>query len=209
MSVDKASGLSLKEGPDYPCAERQAPSIFYSLYFMLLCAEKLGWWLLRTKAVPGVGRLGSLTVGDTLMVPMKDPIVRSQFLPPDKDEAPCWGAGQQPSPSLASKPKLALNLCKGIESRCGPSFWSLLKRGVYSLALAEVAEQRLKINCENKILKFWKPGSQRITCTRSCLRMGKIKATLKQVKPISTANSKDMANNLFIKCQPWFSLPCR
>lgn len=32
MSVDKASGLSLKEGSDYLCAERQAPSIFYCLY---------------------------------------------------------------------------------------------------------------------------------------------------------------------------------
>lgn len=34
--------------------------------------------------------------------------------------------------------------------------------------------------------------------------MRKIKATLKQVKPISTANWTGMANHLFMKCQLWF-----
>lgn len=139
MSVDKTSGLSLKGGSDCPCAERQAPSIFYSLCFMLLHAEKLGRWVLKTKAIPGVGRLVLLTAGDTLMVPMKAPIVHSQFLPPNTMKHPAVERGRQPSDSLASKLKLALNLCKGIESYCGPSFRSLLKVGIYSLNLAEVA----------------------------------------------------------------------
>lgn len=40
VSVDEASGLALRADP--PRAERQAPSTFFSLSFVLLCAEKLG-----------------------------------------------------------------------------------------------------------------------------------------------------------------------
>ena len=55
------------------------------------------------------------------------------------NEAPAVERGRQPSYSLASKLKLALNLGKGIESCHGPNFWSLLKKGIYSLKLTEVA----------------------------------------------------------------------
>jgi len=100
MSVDKASGLSLKEGSGYPCAERQVPSVFYSLNFMLLCAEKLptGRWVLRTKAVPGVGRLVLLTTGATLMVPMKGPIVHWRFVPLTTVKLPAVEQGQAAEP---------------------------------------------------------------------------------------------------------------
>jgi len=58
-----------------------------------------------------------------------------------------------------------------------------------------------------KVLETWSP--EEWLHQQLCLRMGTIKATLKQMKPISPANLKDMANNLFIKCQPRFSLPCK
>lgn len=103
MSVDKTLGLSLEEGSDYPCAERQAPSIFYSLCFMLLPAEKLGQWVLRTKAFPGAGRLVLATAGDTLMVPMKAPIVQSQFLPPNTMKQPAVEQGQAAEPFACFK----------------------------------------------------------------------------------------------------------
>lgn len=73
------------------------------------------------------------------MVPTKAPIVYFQFLLPNTMKHPVTEWGRQLSYLLASKLKLALNLCKGIESCRGPNFWSLLKRGIYSLKLTEVA----------------------------------------------------------------------
>lgn len=47
------------------------------------------------------------------MVPMKAPIVRLMFLPPDTMKYPAMEGGRQPSYSLASELKVALSLCKG------------------------------------------------------------------------------------------------
>lgn len=91
---------------------RRRPSFTVSMLFR---AEKLGQWDLRTKAIPGVGSLVLLTEGDILMVPTKAPIVYFQFLLPNTMKHPVTEWGRQLSYLLASKLKLALNLCKGIK----------------------------------------------------------------------------------------------
>lgn len=122
MSMDKTWALSLKEGSDHPCAERQAPSSFYGLYFMLLRDEKLGRCVLRTEAIPGAGRLVLLTAGYTLMVPMKAPIVPLQIPASEHDGAPGRGAGSG-SRAVRLLPNLSLLLtsAKGSRHVMGPA----------------------------------------------------------------------------------------
>lgn len=72
-------------------------------------------------------------------MPNERPHCAFTVLASEHNEAPGVERGRQLSYSLASELKLARNLCKGLGLCPGPNFGSLLKRGIYSLKLTEVA----------------------------------------------------------------------
>lgn len=113
--------------------------------------------------------------------------------------------GRQPSSSLASKLKLALNLRKGAEPCRGPSLWR-----IYSLKLTEVAcWEQLKISHQNRFQHSGELVPRGSVAPAALFENERNKSNPEANETFSTASSKAVENHLFIKGQRWFSLPCR